>query len=184
MTARTLMMLSSLLLFAGLSGCTSSPTVDIDHDPSANFTAYRTYAWAKKPEGGSPLGMQRVVAGIDSRLQAKGWSMASPETADIALIANVATQQQQDIDTMYSGMGPGWGYGWGWGGGMATTTVRNYTVGTLILDMFDAKTKQGVWRGTASGTVSDSSQTNQEQLNKALDKMFVGFPPGSAPPAN
>ena len=109
--------------------------------------------------------------------------MAGPDTADIALIANVATQQQQDIDTMYSGMGPGWGYGWGWGGGMATTTVRNYTVGTLILDMFDAKTKQGVWRGTASGTVSDSSQTNQEQLNKALDKMFVGFPPGSAPAA-
>ena len=36
-----------------------------------------------------------------------------------------------------SGFG-GWGYGFG---GSTTTTVQTYVVGTLIVDIYDAKTK-------------------------------------------
>src|SRR4249919_2558744 len=164
-----------------LAGCASTPTVTTDHDPSAQFGSYKTYYWAKKPEGSSPLVTQRIVEGIDARLQAKGWTQA-PD-GDVALVANISRAQQQSVDTFYSGtaMG-GWGYR-GWGGmGSATTTVRNYTVGTLVVDMFDTRTKQAVWRGSASGTVPNSPEKVDAAVTAGLDKMFANFPPGSGSP--
>ncbi|PYR70842.1 MAG: hypothetical protein DMF87_17325 [Acidobacteria bacterium] len=46
----------------------------------------------------------------------------------------------------------GFGYGAWWGGGSYTTSVHTYVQGTLIVDLYDAKTKKMVWRGTATGT--------------------------------
>ena len=44
----------------------------------------------------------------------------------------------------------------GFGGfGQATTTSDTYTVGTLVVDLFDAKTKNLVWRGVSSGMLSN-----------------------------
>jgi len=176
-------------IFAGcvlatvLAGCASAPTVSTDHDPAANFSAFQTYFWLKQPEGVNPLAQQRIVSGIDARLAGKGWRQVPQTEADVALVANVASHQEQDLDTMYTGMG-GWGYGgWGYGVGMgsSTTRVRTYTIGTLVVDMFDAKTKRAVWRGTASGTVSEKPEENQRNIETALDRMFTSFPPGSAP---
>jgi hypothetical protein len=45
--------------------------------------------------------------------------------------------------------------------------------------MFDAKTKQLLWRGTAEGTLSDKTDKNEKKLEKAVEKMFKDFPPGS-----
>ena len=169
------------VVLASLIGCASTPTVTTDHDPSAQFASYKTYYWAMKPEGASPLVQQRIVDGIDARLRAKGLTMA--ENGDLAVAANVSTSQKQSIDTFYSGTGMG---GWGWRGGMAmgtaSTTVRNYTVGTLVVDMFDSRTKQAVWRGTASDTVSSSPEKVNAAVEAGLDKMFARFPPGSATP--
>ena len=172
-----------------LAGCASSPTVHTDADPSANFSGYRTYTWLSKPsdqQGVPPLAAQRVVEYVNAQLRAKGWT----ETAngDVAVAAHVATQQQQSLDTMYSGPAyGGWGWGPGWYGGMgmtsATTRVRTYTVGTLVVDLFDTKTKQAVWRGTASDTVPDDPAKGDALLRAGIADMFAGFPPGSAPAA-
>jgi hypothetical protein len=174
--------LAMAALLISLAACASSPTVTTDHDPAAQFGSYRTYFWAMKPEGGSPLVQQRIVDGIDARMRAKGFTMA--ENGDLALAAHVSTQQRHDIDTFYSGTGMGaWGYRGGWGGmGTASTTVRTYNVGTLVLDMFDSKTRQAVWRGTASDTVPSSTEKANALVEAALDKMLATFPPGSAAP--
>lgn len=157
---------------------TAGAKVTTDAAPSAAFSSYKTYHWAKKPDGAPPLVQQRIIDGVNARLQAKGWTLA--EQGDIALVANVSTTQQQSLDTFYSG-GPMRGWGWrGWGGmGSATTTVHNYTVGTLIIDMFDTRTQQAVWRGVASDTISSSPEKMTKALNRDLDKMFAKFPPGS-----
>jgi hypothetical protein len=86
---------------------------------------------------------------------------------------------KKDLNTFYSG-GYG-GYGWRGVGGMgsATTTVNEYTVGTLVVDIFDAKSKQLLFRGTASDEISDKPEKNVKKLAKASDKMFKDFPPGS-----
>jgi hypothetical protein len=76
----------------------------------------------------------------------------------------------------------GYGYrGWGGMGGMgtATTTTSEYLVGTLVVDIFDAKTKGLMFRGTASDEISDKPEKNIKKVQKVADKMFKDFPPGS-----
>jgi hypothetical protein len=76
----------------------------------------------------------------------------------------------------------GYGYrGWGGMGGMgtSTTTVSEYLVGTLVVDIFDAKTKALLFRGTASDEISDKPEKNIKKVEKASNKMFKDFPPGS-----
>ena len=164
------------LVAASLALSTATARVTTDSDPSAQFSTYRTFYWAEKPETPSPLTQQRIVDGINARLQAKGWTLG--ETGDIALAAHVTTSQRQTLDTFYTGGTMG-GWGWrGWGGmGTATTTVRTYNEGTLVVDMFDTRTRQAVWRGTATETISSSPDKVVKKITKVLDKMFKDFPP-------
>lgn len=172
--------LASTLL---LAACASDPVVRTDHDPAAGFADYRTYAWQQEPPISNPLVKQRLVAAIDAELAAHGWARASEDEADVALVGNVATHREQTLETFYGD--PGWGE-WGWrgvggvGGHYRTTHVYTYTVGTLVLDMFDTKTRRAVWRATAEGTVPETPERTNAAIRKAVIRMFAGFPPGTA----
>jgi hypothetical protein len=58
--------------------------------------------------------------------------------------------------------------------------VNDYKVGTLVVDIFDAKTKQAIWHGNASDALSDNAKSNTQATEEAVDKMFRTFPPPSA----
>ena len=97
---------------------------------------------------------------------------------DVAIVAIETTQNQQSLNTFYNGFGGGWRWR-GFGGfGDATTTTQNYKVGTLVVDLFDTRTKTLIWRGSASDTLSDKSDKNIKNLDKGVQKMFDHFPPG------
>ena len=160
-----------------IAGTALAQDVKTDYDHHANFSEYKTYMWIKRPTMQDPLMVSRVEDAINSQLQAKGWRLVN-ENADVGIAAHGATQQKQTLDTFYDGFGGGWGWRrWGGGLGEATTTTENYTVGTLLVDLFDTKTKQVIWRSTASATLSDKADKNTDKLNKAVDKMFKNFPP-------
>ena len=91
------------------------------------------------------------------------------------MVAVGMTKTQQRLDTFYNGFGGGWR----WGGrfGDATTTTETYQVGTLVVDLFDSNTKELLWRGSASGTVSNKSDSNIKNLDKGVQKMFKNYPP-------
>src|SRR6185503_20147604 len=102
-----------------------------------------------------------------------GWTQV-PSDGNISLVAIESTQKHQTLNTFYNGFGGGWRWG---GFGNATTTVDNYKVGTLVLDMFDSHTKQLVWRGSASDTLSSKTDKNIKNLDKGVQKMLKQFPP-------
>jgi hypothetical protein len=66
--------------------------------------------------------------------------------------------------------------------GTSTSTVEQIPIGTLSLDIGDAKTKKLLWLGTATDSLSDNPDKNTKKINNALDKMFKKFPP--PPPKN
>ena len=75
----------------------------------------------------------------------------------------------------------GYGYGgYGYGGGplSATTTIRKYTRGTLVIDVWDARTKQLVWRGTASDygerRPGEERQKGAEGAGEAVQELSAG----------
>ena len=146
--------------------------VHTDYDKKASFSQYHTYYWAKV-QTSNPLWQQRIQDAVDKDLQEKGWNKVD-SNGDVALTAVGSAQNQQEYQTFYDGLG-----GWRWGGfgTEATTTVQNYKVGTLVLDMYEAKDKRLIWRGTSSETLSDKPEKNEKQLEKAVDKMFKDFPP-------
>jgi hypothetical protein len=154
------------------SGVSWAQTVYTDFDPSANFAAYNTYYWAPNtnPMPGNDLVNDRVMAAVDAALSRRGWVKAPAGQADLAVTAHVSTQERQKLESFYTGWG-GWGWG-GWGPGGVETTVKTYLKGTLVVDLFDAKTKKLVWRGSATDTVSDNPAKNAERIDKAIDKMF------------
>jgi hypothetical protein len=159
-------------LVAAFSCLGAAQEVRTDHDKSANFERYHTYYWAKV-QASNPLWQQRIQEAVDKDLQSKGWQR-SDKNGDIAVTAVGSARDQQEYQTFYNGLG-----GWRWGGfgNEATTTVENYRVGTLVVDMYDAQNKRLVWRGTSTDTLSDKPENNEKKLDKAVDKMFKDFPP-------
>ena len=152
--------------------------VSIDFDKATNFGGYKTFAVRLGTAWGNPLGEKRVTNEITSSLVEKGWQVAPEDKADVIVVLHGATEKKKTLDTFYTG-GYG-GYRWGGMGGSSQTTVHEYTVGTLVTDMFDAKSKSLIWRGTASDEISDKAEKNAKKLAKVGDKLFKDFPPGSA----
>ena len=172
-----LVLIGMMFLFAGNS---SAQQVKTDYDRNANFGQYKTYSW-EQVKTQDPLFVDRIKSSVNAALAAKGWTQVN-SGGDVSIVAIQTTQNQQTLNTFYDGFGGGWGWRRFGGGGFgeATTTTENYKVGTLVVDLFDTKTKTLLWRGASSDTLSNNSDKNIKNLNKGVEKMFKKFPPGSS----
>ena len=152
--------------------------VKTDFDHQANFSQYKTYSWQEISPANS-LWDARIKNAVDTQLAAKGWTKVD-SGGDVAIVAIKTTQTQRTLQTFYDGFGGGWRWR-GFGGmGEATTTEEDYKEGTLVVDIYDAKTKQLIWRGSAEDTLSDKEDKNEKNLDKGVAKMFKDFPASSA----
>jgi hypothetical protein len=104
--------------------------------------------------------------------------------ADADLLVNYLTKVDKkiNVDTFNNNFGynPYYGPGWGWSGSMHTqTTVREYEVGTLIIDLIDNKTGKLVWRGSVEDTIRDQNtpQERVEIINNAIGHVMSAYPP-------
>jgi hypothetical protein len=172
------MKLSQIILNLGLSfgllllaaGSALAQKVSVDFDKAADFSKFKTYAWATGTPAENPLVHQRIVTGIESQLALKGLHKAE-SNPDIIIAYHAATDTQVSINTFGGGPFGGWRLGSG------TATVDKVPVGQLVVDIGDAGARKFVWRGTASGTVSSKPEKNEKTLTTALTKMFQNFPP-------
>jgi hypothetical protein len=160
-----------VVLFA-LAASVFAQDVKTDYDRHVDFSQYKTYSWGKV-QTENPLWQQRITDAVDQDLQEKGWQKVE-SGGDVTLMAVGATRNQRQYQTFYDGLG-----GWRWGGfgRETTTTVENYRVGTLVLDIYDNNSKRLIWRGSGSDTLSDKPEKNEKDLGKAVHKMFKDFPP-------
>ncbi|HLG54286.1 MAG TPA: DUF4136 domain-containing protein [Vicinamibacterales bacterium] len=178
-----------LLLAATVLPATAlAQQVNYDFDRDADFGKYKTFAYKVCMRIENPLVDKRIVTALENTLGRAGFTRAEGD-ADVNITYHSSTTEDIAIDTTTwgYGYGPGWqwghgGYGYGgygYGGGpiSTTTTIRKYTRGTLVVDIWDARTKQLVWRGTASDSVSDDPEKNDKKVLKALGKLFKKYPP-------
>jgi len=156
--------------------------VTYDFDKSADFTKYKTYGTKDGTKVGQPLIDERIVNAIDTQMTAKGFTKSA--NPDVFVIYHVAFDKQKDISTFSSGYGGGYGpYGYGWGGmgGMSTSTtqVRDILVGTLVIDIADAKKNAMVWRGMGTKEVNTTAKPEKrdKSINDAVKKIFKNYPP-------
>jgi Domain of unknown function (DUF4136) len=166
-----------MFLFAGGA---AAQQVKTDYDRAANFAQYKTYSW-EQVKTKDALDVDRIKSAVNTALAAKGWRQVD-SGGDVSIMAMEITREQQTLNTFYDGFGGGWGWrGFGGGGfGEATTTTDTYKVGTVVVDLFDTKTKQLIWRGRSTDTLSNNSDKNIKNLDKGVEKMFKKFPPESS----
>jgi hypothetical protein len=164
-------------LLSIVAGSANAQKVSVDYNHQVNFSNYKTYVWIHRPRYRlDPLMEQRAVDAINAALTANGWREV-PAGADVAVAAHFATRRERTLETFYDGFGGGWHWHFGPGFGTAVTTVQTYEIGALVVDLFDAQTKDLIWRGVATDTLSQNPQKDTKKLEKAVDKLFSRFPP-------
>lgn len=165
-------MFFSIATFFVLTAASFAQQVKTDYDHNASFGQYKTFSW-EKVQTRDPLLVDRIKGAVNGALAAKGWTQVE-SGGDVSVVAMEITHNQQTLNTFYDGFGGGWRWG---GFGDATTTTETYQVGTLVVDLFDAKTKTLIWRGSSSDTLSNNADKNTKNLDKGVQKMFAHFPP-------
>lgn len=164
------------VLLVSAAALAQNVNVDWDHKIT-DFSKYKTYSWLKPVHPTpNPLMDQRIVEDVDSQLAAKGMQKVD-QNADMQVTYQAGLRQEKSA-TVY-----GMGGGWRLGGGMGQIQQNIENVGTLVVDLVDAKENQLVWRGVASDALSDKSEKNAKKLQKAIEKMFKKYPPNGTKPA-
>lgn len=145
--------------------------VSVNYNHSQDFSQFKTYAWGSNNANQiqNSILSQQAKSDVDQALQGKGLQMVQEsENPNLIVTENGGLKQQ----TSYTAMGMGRGFG----GGMGTISPEQSEVGTLIIDLYDAKAKNLVWRGIAQDTLSTNGGKNAKTVQKAIQKMFKQYP--------
>ena len=161
-----------ILLLSAIAARADKITADYDH--SVNFSKFKTFMWIHDPEINEPFMKDRVKKTVNQQLTARGLREVA-SGGDLAVAANLATEEKHTWETYYTGSGD---WGWGGGGGWSTTTEQTYQVGTLSVDMFDAGTHKLVWQGEATDKLASKPEKRTKESYKQIEKMFEKFPFG------
>jgi Domain of unknown function (DUF4136) len=169
-------LMSACLTLLGTMALAQSVTYD--YDRAANFSNYKRYAWTRGTELTDQLNDARVVRAIDAALAGKGLARVEPSANPDVLVAYHASfDKNLEITGSTQGMGP---FGLG-GDRWGSARVQPVLVGTLVVDISDARTSAVVWRSLASSDIrpNDKPETRDRKITKATEKMFKNYPPQS-----
>lgn len=170
--------LATLLILAGALS-TYAQKVRVGADPAVDVAKYKTYAWSTGRSGTNAIINQQIVAAVDSQLAAKGLTKVE---ADPELTVSALVWTESDMHVM----NPSWHPSLNpiSTGVYVGTQSWPVTRGTLVVNISDTKTKNEVWRGTASDTLKqgpsgskvEDAKSVEKPIRKAVEKMFKQFP--------
>jgi hypothetical protein len=173
--------LITIALLALGSVTINAQKVKVTSDPNADFSRYKTYTWDQGTFS-NPIIKQQIVAAVDTAMAAKGLQKVT-ENPDLIVSAMASTESDLTVTN------PSWAPSLNSiaTGIPASSQAWPVTKGTLLIDISDAKTKNGVWRGTATDTLEHGPTGNRVQdaksvekpIKKAVEKIFKKFPPQS-----
>jgi len=169
-----------------------------DYRRGANFAAMRTFAFKETEPMApnayrtttydSPIQRARTEAAIAAQLEGRGLKR-DDDHPDV----NVVTHRTFKIDYTYTGPygwgGPYWRGGYynsgfypGWAGGYGGGYVYEQLMGTLTVDLQDAKTGALLWRGVETKHVHETSKPakRDKRVFEEVADVFKHFPtPGA-----
>jgi hypothetical protein len=155
----------------------------IQWDKAYDFSKVHTFMWqppsAPSLADENPFMHKFIVTSIETELQNVGF-VETTDNPDVYVTYHGSVNTEVSYRSTSFGFSVG-SYGMGpWGGmtgvaaGPTSTNTREIEtkVGTLIVDIVDAKEKQLVWRGTSSGIlISDSQEKTEKAVGDAIQDM-------------
>ncbi len=182
------------LIIVFLASC-SSVQVTNNWDKKIDFKQFKTfsiYPWDKQNDKIiNSYDRETITNAVKSEMERRGYKYVEKD-GDLIVSNFVTLQNKTDYQAYtnhyggYAGYGGGWGYygspwavGYGMGPGyvgQTTVTQVNYTQGTLIIDIFELKSKKLIWQGMGVGTVDDNLEARDRNLPKTISHIFRRFP--------
>ena len=166
-----------------MAGC-ATMNVSSHIERNVNFVDYVTYDWG--PPDGLPVGDPRLdnnpffndylQGAIEKRLAAKGFErVAAAGSPDLLIHYHASVHQKLDVYTVDNR------YGYCYGD--CEPQVADFELGTLVIDIVDARTSKVVWRGWAQDTMNgviDNQARLEKQVDEGVTKMMLLLPRGGA----
>jgi hypothetical protein len=174
-----------------LAACASAVQVRTALSPDASLSGLRTFRVQPTPKpsiaSAQSTNDPMLVNSISNRalradLQrgfAKLGYAVNDSTPDFCVAYYASTNQQLDITTYDYGysLRPRWWRGWGPRyRDMYAPMVTQYTQGTVIVDVFDPKSKELLWRGQGVAAVSDNQEQYAQELQTTVAAILAKFP--------
>jgi hypothetical protein len=170
-----------------LAACASKPTIRTNVDPAADFSKFQTYGFFDEVTGRAAaydsFATRYIKNAIDNEMQKRGFR----KSGNPQLLVNTHVHTKDKVKVTESPSGYyGYRYGmYGWGAGVSTT-VDNYTEGTLNVDVIDGATSRLLWEGVAVGRIHEKARDDpQPAIDEVVRQVFERFPrqPATAPEA-
>jgi Domain of unknown function (DUF4136) len=140
--------LAALLTCVLIANATYAHKVTTTVNPTAPFGSYRTYAWMPGTPAPHPLAEQRIRASVVMELASKGLN-AVDEFSDLYVATHmIAREDSRVVDNGF----------------------------TLIVEIYDAHTRQLIWRAVASDTFRPKPSRNADRVDHALEEIFEKYP--------
>ncbi len=163
-----------------LAACSTSPRIGTDYDPEHDFGHIQSYHILDKKRATGDLINARIVHAVNNSMTSRGITLANAEEADILIDFMVVAKDKTRVTSYntgygYHGYGYGRGYGYGYGGN--SVDVRQYTEGTLLLDLIDPKENRTVWRGTVSAVVKQRSVEEKTEIANSYTEAIIAEMP-------
>jgi hypothetical protein len=187
--------LAAATMALGLSACSTTGRIVSDFDREQNFAAYQTFSWADDNPmtviGARviPATLQpRVAKAIRTQLEAKGYRYVEDVTkADFAVAFTIGTRDGTTVvesPDLFWANRPNWRWGVGYYPTLFPTTVmrtevREYTEGTLAIDIYDVSRRSPVWHGAATSQLTRKQLKGEPgDIEGGVTRILTGFPPG------
>ncbi len=180
--------LSSAVLVAFLFTACSSTKYYVDMDKGVDFSKFKTYqyyGWAEESNKIlNDIDQRRIESAFGREFDKRGMQYVE-ENGDLIVTLYIVTEKKTQTTANTTHMGGygygghyGWGPAYGWGASSSHTTFNeyDYTVGTLIIDVYDAKDKKLIWESIAQGTVDEKTKGREERINKIVANMMKDYP--------
>ena len=174
------LLLTMAVLALLLSACASSPTIVSNTFPGTDFSAFQTYNFFQ-PLGTDRAGgvrtplSSRLISSMNRELISRGMSLS--DSPDLLVDFAVSAEDRIDIRSTPSHTV----HRSHWNRSFNTwptyrTTVRQYTEGSLIIDLIDPATFTLVGEGGAQNRIQNT-EFNQQQIDEIVSKIMSDLMP-------
>jgi len=155
--------------------------VYVDYDTYADFDSYKTFAWVDTDTTSLKMDFPEVDSLIKNNIEyylVKGGMAEDTEDPDVYVTYHASTQNQTQFMTATFGYSYGAGWAWGpyWGPRMVSGTVATeFERGTMIIDIWDARKKEALFRGTVTKIHADDPMKAIKQIDNGIDKIVTKY---------
>jgi hypothetical protein len=145
--------------------------VKLDYSREVDFSRYKTFAWSPGQDPAKNAANHiRITRSVERGFVGKGLAKSTDGQPDAYLMYH---SRVDDSVKVTSKSGDSY---WEPSNRRTTVDIGKVKQGTLILDFYDAQTKDVIWRGIASG-IAVRPDRAEEDIDGAVKKLLEGYPP-------